>query len=158
MHIRPLQREDKEHIRTVLVETGVFRPEEVDVAIELVDVVLDQPAQTDYDMYSCIDDDMGFMGYLCIGPTPMTKRTFDLYWIAVKPAAQRLGVGKQLVEFAEHAVRSKGGKLIVAETSSQPKYLKARTFYLHNGFIEVAHIKDYYDVDDDLVIYGKYIR
>lgn len=158
MHIRQLQRDDRDHIRTILVETDVFKPEEIEVAMELVDVFLDQPEQDNYDMYSCLDDSQQIVGYLCIGPTPMTNGTFDLYWIAVKPSAQRYGVGKQLIGFGERLVQSKGGRMIVAETSSQPKYLKTRTFYLHNGYAEIAHIRDYYDVDDDLLIYGKHLE
>lgn len=160
MHIRTLQREDKEHIHTLLVETDVFKQEEIDVAMELIDVVLEQPDQKDYEMYTCVDPALRdtVLGYLCVGPTPIANGTFDLYWIAVKPLTQRHGVGKRLLEFGEELVRSKEGRLLVAESSSQPKYLKARTFYLHNGFTEAAHIKDYYDVGDDLVIYAKYLR
>ena len=36
------------------------------------------------------------LGYACFGPTPMTERTWDLYWIAVAPNAKRAGVGRAL--------------------------------------------------------------
>ena len=157
MQIRKLQHGDREYVRTILQETDVFKPGEIAVAMELVDVFLDRQGQQDYDMYVSLDDEQNVVGYMCIGPTPITKGTFDLYWIAVKPSAQRHGIGRQLIEFGEHLVHSKDGRLIVTETSSQPKYLKVRTFYVHNGYGEVAHIRDYYDVGDDLVIYGKYL-
>jgi hypothetical protein len=54
-------------------------------------------------------------------------------------------------------VKSQGGRLIIAETSSRPKYEKTRKFYLSNKYEELARIKDYYQIDDDLVIYGKYV-
>jgi GNAT superfamily N-acetyltransferase len=155
--IRSLQHGDKEQIRTLLVETNVFRSEEIDVAMELCDIVLEKPIRQDYEMYTYVDSGNAVMGFLCIGPTPITKGTFDLYWIAVRPAVQRHGVGKRLLEFGEELVRSKHGRLLVAETSSQPLYLPSRTFYLHNGFTEVAHIHDYYDTGDDLIIYAKYL-
>lgn len=157
LEIRKTQREDKEPIRAILLGTDVFRPEEVEIAMELVDAVLDRPEE-EYEMYTCVTEGGEIVGFLCIGPTPITKGTFDLYWIAVKPFVQRHGIGKRLLEYGEQVARSHEGRLIVAETSSQPKYLKARTFYLHNGFAEVAHIRDYYDIDDDLVIYGKYLQ
>lgn len=156
--IRSIQREDKEAVRALLVETGVFRPEEIDVAVELIDVVLNDPAQHYYEIYACVDTSQSVLGYICFGPTPMTKGTFDLYWIAVRPSAQHHGVGKRLLAFSEEAVRAREGRLIVAETSSQPSYLKARTFYSRNGFTDVAHIKDYYSTGDDLIIYAKYLR
>lgn len=158
MHIHKLQHEDKEYIRAILIETGVFKMEEIGVALELIDIFLEDPHQKDYEMYTCVNDNDERVGFLSLGPTPITNGTFDLYWIAVKPTAQRRGVGKCLLEFGEQLVRSNGGRLLVAETSSQPKYSKARTIYLHNGYTELAHIKDYYDVGDDLVIYGKYLR
>jgi ribosomal protein S18 acetylase RimI-like enzyme len=158
MHIRRSRHEDKEPIGAMLAATDVFRPEEIEVALELVDVFLDKPNQKDYDMYSAVGDADEVLGYLCVGPTPVTAGTYDLYWIAVHPSAQRHGVGKALLEFCEELVRLQGGRLIVAETSSQPKYLKTRTFYLHNGYLEAATLKDYYNVGDDLVIYAKYLR
>jgi hypothetical protein len=47
--------------------------------------------------------------------------------------------------------------LVVAETSSQPKYEKTRRFYLTRGYAELARIRDYYRRGDDLVVYGKYL-
>jgi ribosomal protein S18 acetylase RimI-like enzyme len=156
--IRKVQPSDREHIRTTLGETAVFKQEEIDVAMELVDIVLEKPDQQDYEMYCWVDEMDMAVGFLCIGPTPITKGTFDLYWIAVRPAAQRRGVGKRLLSFGEELVRSKNGRLLVAETSSQPSYLPSRTFYLNNGFSEVARIPDYYDRGDDLMIYVKYLQ
>jgi hypothetical protein len=50
-----------------------------------------------------------------------------------------------------------GGRLIIAETSSQARYEKTRLFYLHHGYSEMARIGDYYRPGDDLVVYGKYL-
>lgn len=158
MRIRKLQREDKESVHTILFEVDVFKTEELDVARELIDVFLDEPEQKDYEMYTCIGDANDVLGYLCVGPTPIAAGTFDLYWIVVRRSAQHHSVGKQLLDFTEELIRSKGGRLLIAETSSQRKYTSARTFYRHNGFTEVAHIQDYYDVGDDLVIYAKNLR
>ena len=158
MHIRKLQREDKEPIRAILVATDVFKPEEVDVALELIDVYFDEPEQKDYEMFSGIGEQNAVVGFLCFGPTPMTVGTYDLYWIAIDPSVQGTGMGKVLLQFGEEAVQAQGGRLLVAETSSQPRYLKTRTFYQHNGYIEAATIKDYYEVGDDLVLYAKYLR
>lgn len=156
--IRKLQQTDKDRIRGLLLETGVFKTEEVDVAMELADIVLEKPNQRDYEMYCCVDETDAVTGFLCIGPTPLTTGTFDLYWIAVDPAVQRQGVGRQLLSFGEERVRLQQGRLLVAETSSQPTYLPARRFYLRNGFIESARITDYYDRGDHLIIYVKHLH
>lgn len=156
--IRKLQLSDKEHIRTILGEAAVFKEEEIDVAMELVEIVLEKPDQQDYDMYCWVDEMDTVVGFLCIGSTPITRGTFDLYWIAVRPTAQRRGVGKRLLTYGEELVRSKNGRLLVAETSSQPAYLPSRTFYVNNGFTEIARVPDYYDRGDDLMIYVKYLQ
>jgi hypothetical protein len=60
------------------------------------------------------------------------------------------------MKYAEDVVKQNQGRLLIAETSSQPKYEKTREFYLRVGYTELARIKDYYKVGDDLVVYGKY--
>lgn len=154
--IRQLRREDREPLRALLVATAMFTPEEVGIALELIDVVLDRPGQQDY-LIRCCETGGEVAGYYCIGPTPATDGTFDLYWIAVAPAAQGSGIGRFLNAHAEEAARSAGGRLLIAETSSQPKYEPTRGFYLANEYAEVARIRDYYRSGDDLVVYGKYL-
>ncbi|MBI4534850.1 MAG: GNAT family N-acetyltransferase [Ignavibacteriae bacterium] len=154
--IRPLRDEDKEPIRQLLVETDVFTEEEVGIALELIGIVLDKPEQQDY-IINVYEEGGSVLGYYCIGPTPATLGTFDLYWIAVKPSAQGRGVGRALDLHAEQLVRSKNGRLMVAETSSQPRYEKTRRFYVTHGYSELSRIRDYYRVGDDLVVYGKYL-
>jgi ribosomal protein S18 acetylase RimI-like enzyme len=157
MNIRPLQREDKEPIENLLRATDVFSDEEIDVAIELIEICLDDEHQKDYEIFSCVDDEQHVAGYVCIGPTPSTQGTFDLYWIAVTPGLHGKGVGSELLRFAEEHLRASGGRLLIAETSSTLKYEKTRAFYERKGFERRGCIKDYYKPGDDLVIYGKYL-
>jgi ribosomal protein S18 acetylase RimI-like enzyme len=156
MEIRPLRQSDREPIRRVLMETGVFTEEEVAIALELVDVVLGKPGQRDYVIRVCGDGDI-VRGYYCVGPTPATEGTFDLYWIAVQPEVHGMGIGGILNAHAEEYVKSNGGRLIIVETSSRPHYEKTRAFYQRRGYRELSRIKDYYRPGDDLVVYGKYL-
>ena len=155
MTIRKLRYEDREQIRQFIIETEVFTYAEISVAMELIDTFLNNPKQTDYDCHSAVEGDE-VLGYICLGPTPVTNGTFDLYWIVVKPSEHGSGVGTNLMKYAEDVVKQNQGRLLIAETSSQPKYEKTREFYLRVGYTELARIKDYYKVGDDLVIYGKY--
>ncbi len=157
MSIRLLQREDKEPIENLLRATDVFSEEEIDVAVELIRICLEDEQQKDYEIFSYVGDDQRVAGYVCIGPTPSTQGTFDLYWIAVSPDLHGKGVGSELLRFTEKHIRSKGGRLLIAETSSTPKYEKTRAFYERKGFERRACIKDYYKPGDDLIIYGKYL-
>lgn len=156
MSIRALRREDKEPLRRLLTATEVFSDDEVGIALELIDTVLDRSGQKDYIINTC-EEEGKVLGYYCVGPTPATTGTFDLYWIAVDPAVQGKGIGKQLNDHAEALIKSLGGRLIIVETSSQPRYERTREFYVRRGYAEMARIRDYYKPGDDLVVYGKNI-
>jgi GNAT superfamily N-acetyltransferase len=154
--VRRLRAEDREPLHRILRATGVFTDDEVEIALELIDAALNRPEQKDYIIYT-YEDASGVQGYYCVGPTPATASTFDLYWIAVNPDVHGRGVGSVLQAHAEELIRSRGGQLIIAETSSQPRYENTRMFYLKRGYAEVARIRDYYRGGDDLVVYGKYL-
>jgi GNAT superfamily N-acetyltransferase len=153
---RPLRREDREPIRRLLCDTRVFTGEEIEIALELIDIVLERPEQKDYFIYA--HENAGEVrGYYCVGPTPATDATYDLYWIATKPSEHGKGVGSSLDDHATELIKSKGGRLIIAETSSRPEYDKTRRFYVTRRYTELARIRDYYRPGDDLVVYGKYL-
>ena len=157
IEIRPVISEDLAPLRRLLEETRVFTEDEVRTALELIDIALVDPENRDYLIQTAVDTDLGVLGYYCIGPTPLTVSTYDLYWIAVKPSNHSRGTGRQLLRHAEETVRAKGGTLVIAETSGMPKYENTRQFYLKNDYAELARIRNYYKVDDDLVVYGKYL-
>jgi ribosomal protein S18 acetylase RimI-like enzyme len=96
-------------------------------------------------------------GYYCIGPTPATLSTYDLYWIAVDPRIHGRGVGARLTAHAEETIRTHGGGLIMVETSSRPTYDGTRAFYVRRDYKELARVRSYYRPGDDLVLYGKYL-
>lgn len=156
-HIRPVRATDREPIRRLLAETDVFTEEEVGIALELIDVIFERPDQQDY-IARAYDDGGQVLGYYCIGPTPATQGTFDLYWIAVSPEAHGSGVGGALDAHAASLIRSMEGRLVIAETSSQPRYAKTRQFYLHHGYTEAARIPGYYRPGDDLVVFVKSLQ
>jgi ribosomal protein S18 acetylase RimI-like enzyme len=151
--IRAVERHDREPIRSLVRATEKFSEAEIDIATELIDAVLDRPGQRDYIM-NVYEAGGEILGYYCIGPTPGTEGTFDLYWIAVSIAAQGTGIGGALDRHARELVRSQGGRLMIAETSSTPRYDATRRFYTGRGYEEVARIRDYYRPGDDLVVYG----
>jgi ribosomal protein S18 acetylase RimI-like enzyme len=153
--IRVYRREDRVPLLRILEKTEVFNSEELAIALELMDAVSDKPGQQDY--LIGVYDNGTVAGYYCIGPTPATAGTFDLYWIAVDPSLHGQGVGSALIRHAEQLVVSRGGRLIVVETSSRDRYEPTRRFYAAVGYREIARIRAYYRPDDDLVVFGKYL-
>ena len=156
MLIRKFEKTDIAPLSEIVRATKVFHEEEVDVAIELMEIAANEKDQKDYFLYSYVDEFGVLQGYYCVGPTPMTKSTYDLYWIAVHPRMHRKKIGRDLLAHCEQQVQGMGGTLLVVETSSQPKYEPTRKFYLRHQYTEAAHIKDYYAPGDDLVIYIKH--
>ncbi len=157
MRIRKLANKDREKIKKILIETEMFTDEEINVAIELIDEFLSKGEESGYEIYSSVDDNDEAVGYICFGKRPLTLATFDIYWIAVEPTLQGNGIGKSLMKFAEQKIKEEGGSLILVETSSQDKYQKTRLFYISCGYQEVARIKNFYKLNDDLIIFAKYI-
>jgi GNAT superfamily N-acetyltransferase len=158
--ITSLQPGDREKIERILVETGNFNGEEIAVALELIDIYLNNKDQKDYEIYvdRNDEDDSILNGYICIGPRPMTKGTYDLYWIAVNPHIQSKGIGSRLVTYIESVLSERGAALVLIETSGKPSYEKERKFYEKNMYEKLVEIKDFYDKNDSLVIYGKYLK
>lgn len=155
MRVRAMRRDDRPCIERLLHETQVFTPAEISIALELIDIYLNVAGQRDYLLSCAVDDSDQPLGYVCFGPTPLTDAAWDLYWIAVARAYQRQGVGNLLLQFVEAQVGEKAGRRLIIETSSLPRYLPTRNFYLRHGYKELARIADFYAVGDDRIIYGK---
>lgn len=148
--LRALRPSDRAPIESILRRTGVFRPEEIAVALEVVDAALKDPAAY---TFSVAEGEGLLAGYACWGETPCTRGTFDLYWIATDPDLHGRGVGRRLMEAAEADMRRRSGRLCIIETSSLPQYEPTRRFYLARGYREAARLPDFYTPGDDKIIY-----
>jgi ribosomal protein S18 acetylase RimI-like enzyme len=143
-------------VQSLLQATRVFREDEIAVAMEVLDSYFSRPGQ-DYTAVGAFSPGGELLGYFVIGPTPCTLGSWDLYWIAVSPVIQRSGVGTALLQEAEGRLTRSGARQVFIETSSRQTYDPTRAFYLSRGYREVARVPDFYDVDDDKVIYAKAI-
>ena len=157
MKIRPAERRDLKRIEETMVANTLFTEEEVRCAIELVEIFLDEddPERNDY-LTHVVEDSQGrVQGFVCFGPTPLTDRVYDLYWIAVEPATQKKGFGQVLLRFVEDELRRLRGRMLLIETSSKTSYASTTRFYERSGYTEVSRIKDFYRADDDKIVYCK---
>jgi ribosomal protein S18 acetylase RimI-like enzyme len=152
---RPMQPADLPELVSITAETGYFRPDEVAVAEEVLTAAAGTSA--DYRVSVAVRGDR-LLGYVCFGPTPLTRGTWDMYWLAVGPAHQRRGIGRHLMLLAEDQIRREGGRLIVLETSSQDLYESTRRFHRSLGYLEQCRIPEFYDVGDDQVIFTKLVE
>lgn len=152
--MRNLKATDVPDLIRILETTGAFSDEEVGVAVELLGIVLNDHAQQDYEV-AVAEVEGRVAGYVLFGPVPLTQGTFDLYWIAVDPAAQGHGVGRKLMSHVEQKARARGGRLVCLETSSQGSYERTRRFYEQAGYAQESCIRDFYRPGDDRLTYVK---
>jgi ribosomal protein S18 acetylase RimI-like enzyme len=145
---------DPERVRQIVEETGFFRPEEVAIAVELVEERLAKGAASGY-RFVFADRGGDTIGYACFGPVPLTVASYDLYWIAVRPGGQGRGVGRALLAACEEDVRRAGGRRIYVDTSTRPQYLPTRAFYRRTGYDLAAELADFYAPGDGKAIFCK---
>ncbi len=150
VRVGPLDRQHRSEVAGILSATDAFSDEEVSVALELFDEVI--AGSSDYELVGAFDEGAALAGYACFGPTPATEGSFDLYWLAVHPAAQGRGCGRALVRWVEQELGRRGARLLVVETSSRADYAPTREFYSRRGYEEAARVRDFYAPADDRLI------
>ena len=148
---------DRAGVRELTAATGFFSDEEVAVAVELVEARLAQGLASGY-RFLFAQRGERLEGYVCYGPIALTRSSFDLYWIAVRPDAQRTGLGRRLMQGAEGRARELGATAMYVETSSRPQYEPTRAFYRRLGYRSVAELPDFYGPGDGQVIFAKQLR
>lgn len=157
--IRKLEKNDRQEIHRILTDTHHFNDEEIKVAMELIDVYLNDANQKDYIIHVYGNDGSEKAeGYICYGPRPLTDWTYDLYWIAVDPQIHGKGIGSKLVQHMEDELKRGGGRIVLIETSGKDEYENERKFYTKNGYEVQTVIKDFYRSGDDLFVYRKYLQ
>lgn len=145
---------DRNDLKKLLESTKVFYDFETDVAIEIVDVFLSKGEASGYYFYVA-EQDGRVTGFVNFGPTPCTRASWDIYWIAVTKELQGQGLGAVLLKMAEDKIAAKGGLNIWIETSSRPDYLPTRKFYLKTGYDQACELTDFYNKDDHKVVFVK---
>lgn len=166
---RGLEPADRAAIAGLLASLEAFTDDERAVALELVDHRLAHPESDDYRFLLAVvtpdgedEDQKGgaerLAGYLCYGRTPMTRSTYDLYWIGTSPDFARSGVARGLIARMEGEIAREGGGLLRVETGSREGHGAAVHFYDAVGFARTATIADFYAPGDDLIIFTRRVR
>ena len=155
MEIRTdLRRQDRAPLEAMLHATGFFNPQEIEVAMELVDDRLAHGEKSHY-RFLVLEEGGAVLGYACWGPIPGTLASADLYWIAVDPSKQGRGLGRSLLEASEAGMCHEGRLRVYLETSTRPQYQPTRAFYLRCGYHIAAELPDFYAPGDGKAIFLK---
>jgi len=152
--IRATRADEAGPIINLARQAGVFNEEEIAAVEELVRDYIAKGDASYYRFLSCCQNGR-VLGFTCYSPRSLTQGAYDLCWICSAPGTQRQGVGGALIRQTEQAIRARGGRLVLVETSSRPEYEPARRFYESHGYRREAIIQDFYAEGDSLVLYSK---
>lgn len=145
---------DVEPIRRLVAATGMFSPEEIEIAAELAQERIAKGRASGYEFV--IAEQAGrLLGYACFGSIPGSETSWDLYWIAVDPDRQGMGIGREILHRSEAEMRRRGAVQVHVDTSSTDRYAPTRAFYLANGYRVAAELPDFYRRGDGKVIFIK---
>ena len=141
-------------VREMVISTGFFYDFEIPVAVDLVKEKLEEGDECDY-LFLFAEVDGKTVAYTCYGAISGTEGSFDLYWIVTHNDYRGKGIGRVILEETQRIVKSMGGRLLIAETSSLEKYAPTRHFYNTMGYLKEAEIDDYYKKGDGRVFFVK---
>ena len=157
IRIRPLEPHDRSSIEDMVVSSGQFNDVEIAIALELVEEALEEGEESGY-IFAVLESGNAHIkvrGYACYGTVPLTQGVYDLYWIVVEPTSQKTGLGRHLIQYVEQDILSRGGRMILIETSSQETYGATVRFYERSGYHLTARIRNFYKIGDDKLVYQK---
>jgi len=157
IRIRPLEPRDRSSIEDMVVSSGQFNDVEIAIALELVEEALEEGEESGY-IFAVLESGNAHIkvrGYACYGTVPLTQGVYDLYWIVVEPTSQKTGLGRHLIQYVEQDILSRGGRMILIETSSQETYGATVRFYERSGYHLTARIRNFYKIDDDKLVFQK---
>ncbi len=145
---------DLDPVRLVTGSAGVFSPDEVSIAVELVQERLRLGAASGYE-FLFAEQGGRVVGYTCFGEIPGTEARYDLYWLVVHPDVRRMGLGEELLRRTQSEVARHGGRRLFIDTSSAEAYRPARKLYRKCGFRQAALLPDFYRDGDGKTIFAK---
>lgn len=152
-----IKADDIGRIRDLVAATMVFSETEQDIAVEIAAEYLQRGADSGY-AFELAMRESELMGYACYGQIPGSEISWDLYWIAVHPAHQGIGLGANLLGRVEYEVKGADGLFIYADTSSSSLYSGTRAFYVAQGFLVAAEFPDFYRPGDGKTVFRKALQ
>ena len=150
--VRKTTRSDAPAILRLAAAEPLFSREDREVVEELLFDYLEDPDPGDYRFLTAVHDGR-VAGFACYGPTPLTRGTYDLYWICVGRSHRRRGTGRALLQAVIRGLRRSGGRLLSVETSGRQDFAPTRAFYERAGLAATARVPGFYAPGDDLVIF-----
>ncbi len=151
--IRTATSDDTTALMALAEETGMFTGDELEGLAGMLSAYFDGKLGEDH--VWLVDDDGGLRGAAYYAPEVMAYGVWNLFFIGVREAERRRGRGEALLHHVEQALRDRGERLLLVETSGLEAFAPARRFYRKNGFDEEARIREFYKAGDDKIVFRK---
>jgi len=156
--VRPATAADREGVRALALDNGMFGPDEMDGFDAMFDGSLDGSLEGHSWVVLEAPAGGGPLGAAYVAPEPFADRVWNLLFLAVRPDGHGSGAGRTLIEHVERRLRDAGegaARVLVVETSGTEPYAGSRAFYAARGFVEEARIREWYGPGDDKVVFWK---
>ena len=149
MNIRSITHNDMPGLKVIIGATGLFPPDLLD---GMTAPHLNGEAPEDIWLTTEAD---GLAALAYCAPERMTDNTWNLLLIATAPGRQRSGLGRAMVHHVERTLISRGGRLLLVETSAHPEFDGTRAFYRSLGYGQEARIRDFYREGEDKIVFRR---
>ena len=152
--IRPATLDDAAAAAAVTVAAGMFTAEEAGFVPGLFADALAEEHDGTHGLVVDVDPASGQVaGVAYWHPVEAADAVVDLTMIAVDPAVQGQGRGRELMRHAEQQARGADQRLMLVMTSGTDQYAGTRRFYAALGYTEEARVRDYWEQGDDMVMF-----
>lgn len=148
--IRLVIHSDISDLKIVLDSIELFPSEMLD---DLISDYLNNP-ETEEIWFTDVHDGKPISIGFC-APEKLTEGTYNLYAIGVRSDVQSKGTGGRMMNFIENHLKTKGHRILIADTSGTADFERTRNFYERLGYTKEAVIRDFWKEGDDKVIYWK---
>ena len=150
MKIRQTKDDDIAPLQEVLSATGLFPSE---MLPDMVSGFLS--AGKSPDIWLTCETDGNAVGFCYAVPEELADGAWNMLAIAVLPAEQGGGCGGAMVKHLEAALRERGQRILITDTSGMDGFAQTRAFYHRNGYTEEARIRDLWAAGDDKIVFWK---
>jgi len=151
--IKPATRNDAQDIADLAVDSGLFAADDAGIVTTMM---ADYFGSKSNQSYLCVlDEDDEPLAVAYYEAAPATDRTWYLTMIAVRHSRQGQGRGGRLMQHVEDDLRARGQRLLLVATSGLATFRRARAFYERCGFEQESRVRDYYEPEDDLILFRK---
>jgi ribosomal protein S18 acetylase RimI-like enzyme len=149
LHLRPASRQDLAAIAAAAEDAQLF-PGEM-----LPDMIEPYLSGSDTDRWFVATDADRVLGFGFCRQETLTQGTWNLLAIGLLSGARAGGRGSAMLRYLEQGLRDDGQRLLIVETLGTPEFEATRRFYRHNGFVEEARIRDFYEPGGDKIVFWK---